>query len=89
MRSHAGAWEREKNYVTTYLGDVRQVKNITDLSLKTVSLDFFKGLRFWSGISGADPEKMYVVYAGAMDQKRGNGNLLSWKSFADTLPATS
>ena len=53
---------------------------------KTVSQDFFKGLRFWSRISGADSKQMYLVYAGLMDQTRKDGNVLSWKSFGDTLP---
>ncbi|MFO7599006.1 MAG: DUF4143 domain-containing protein [Candidatus Desulfacyla sp.] len=53
---------------------------------KTVSGDFFKGLRFWEKISGADPRRMHLVYAGLMDQTRRDGNVLSWKSFANTLP---
>jgi len=53
---------------------------------KTVSPDFFKGLRFWSKISKTDASKMYVVYAGSMDQIRNQGNVLSWRSFGNTIP---
>ena len=53
---------------------------------KTVSHDFFKGLRFWSKISGADAKQMVLVYAGSMDQTRKDGKVLSWKSFGITLP---
>ena len=53
---------------------------------KTVSGDFFKGLRFWTKLSGANPRQMHLVYAGFMDQSRRDGNVLSWKSFANTLP---
>jgi predicted AAA+ superfamily ATPase len=53
---------------------------------KTVSEDFFKGLRFWSRISGADAKQMHVVYAGLMDQTRKDGDVLSWRSFGNTLP---
>ena len=53
---------------------------------KTVSPDFFKGLRFWSKISKTDGSKMYVVYAGSMDQIRNQGNVLSWRSFGNTIP---
>jgi predicted AAA+ superfamily ATPase len=53
---------------------------------KTVSPDFFKGLRFWSKISKTDGSKMYVVYAGPMDQIRNQGNVLGWRSFGNTIP---
>jgi uncharacterized protein len=53
---------------------------------KTISEDFFKGLRFWSRISGADARKMVLVYAGLMDQKRKEGTVLSWRSFGKALP---
>jgi predicted AAA+ superfamily ATPase len=53
---------------------------------KTVSPDFFKGLRVWSKISKTDGSKMYVVYAGPMDQIRNQGNVLGWRSFGNTIP---
>jgi uncharacterized protein len=53
---------------------------------KTVSEDFFKGLRFWSRISGTEGKDMVLVYAGLMDQKRKEGNVLSWRSFGKALP---
>jgi len=53
---------------------------------KTVSEDFFKGLRFWRRISGTDARKMVLVYAGLMDQRRKEGTVLSWRSFGKALP---
>lgn len=53
---------------------------------KTVSPDLLKGLRFWSKISKTDGSKMYVVYAGPMDQIRNQGNVLGWRSFGNTIP---
>ena len=47
---------------------------------KTISPDFFKGLRFWSKISGAEGRHMVLVYAGEMEQNRKEGRVLSWKS---------
>ncbi|MCF8120389.1 MAG: AAA family ATPase, partial [Deltaproteobacteria bacterium] len=47
---------------------------------KTISPDFFKGLRFWSKISGAEGRHMVLVYAGEMEQNRTEGRVLSWKS---------
>jgi len=53
---------------------------------KTVSDDFFKGLRYWSRISGTDAKEMVLVYAGLMDQTRKDGKILSWRSFGKRLP---
>jgi len=53
---------------------------------KTVSDDFFKGLRYWSRISGTDAKHMVLVYAGLMDQTRKEGRILSWRSFGKRLP---
>ncbi|MBN1829582.1 MAG: DUF4143 domain-containing protein, partial [Deltaproteobacteria bacterium] len=53
---------------------------------KTVSDDFFKGLRFWSRISGTEAKDAILVYAGLMDQKRKDGQVLSWRSFGKAFP---
>ena len=53
---------------------------------KTVTRDFFKGLRYWTKIASGASDESYLVYAGPMDQKRKEANVLSWKSFARTLP---
>jgi hypothetical protein len=53
---------------------------------KTVSDDFFKGLRYWSRISGIDAKDMVLVYAGLMDQTRKDGRIISWRSFGKRLP---
>ncbi len=53
---------------------------------KTVSQDFFKGLRFWAKISGTVGSNMYVVYAGSIDQARKEGQVICWQSFGKTVP---
>ncbi len=53
---------------------------------KTVSQDFFKGLRFWAKISETIGSNMYVVYAGSIDQARKEGHVIGWKSFGNTVP---
>lgn len=55
---------------------------------KTVSSDFFKGLTYWSKISGKYTGHMYVVYAGPMDQPREKGQVLSWTTFGQIMPTT-
>ncbi len=52
---------------------------------KTVTEDFFKGLRFWSRISEMDGKEMFLVYAGLMDQQRQDGKVLSWKTFGNSI----
>lgn len=53
---------------------------------KTISADFFKGLKFYTALSQDTAVQPTVVYAGAMDQPRKDGNVLSWKSFGKSLP---
>ena len=53
---------------------------------KTINRDFFKGLKYWSKISKTEGEKAYLVYGGSMDQKRKDGHVLGWKSFAGKIP---
>lgn len=48
---------------------------------KTISPDFFKRLRFWSKISGAEGGHMVLVYAGDMAQTRKEGHVMGWKAF--------
>jgi len=53
---------------------------------KTVSSDFFKGLTFYIELSKDMAVQPTVVYAGATDQPRNNGNVLTWKSFGNSIP---
>jgi predicted AAA+ superfamily ATPase len=51
----------------------------------TISQDFFKGIKYWSKISGIADESKYVVYAGSMDQARKEAKVINWKSFGNTV----
>ena len=53
---------------------------------QTITRDYFKGLKYWSKISQTPGKEAYLVYGGSMDQKRGEGNVLGWRSFASQLP---
>jgi hypothetical protein len=53
---------------------------------KTVSSDFFKGLTFYLELSKDMAVQPTVVYAGATDQQRNNGNVLTWRSFGNSIP---
>jgi hypothetical protein len=53
---------------------------------KTVSTDFFKGLRFYTELSQDIAVQPTVVYAGSTDQPRKVANVLTWKSFGKSIP---
>lgn len=53
---------------------------------KTITRDFFKGLKYWAKISKTAGQDAYLVYGGSMDQKRMDGTVLDWKSFAGKIP---
>jgi hypothetical protein len=53
---------------------------------KTVSTDFFKGLKFYTELSQDIAVQPTVVYAGATDQPRKDATVLSWKSFGKSIP---
>lgn len=51
----------------------------------TPSLHYFDQLKKWNKISGTDPGKNLVVYAGETTYKFKEGTLLSWREFSDWL----
>ncbi len=64
--------------------------NVSALEIKsgrTITKDSFKGLRYWSKISKNDGESAYLVYGGESNQKRKEGHVLGWTSFAEKLPS--
>lgn len=46
---------------------------------KTITTDYFSGLKYWSSLAGSDPTDAYVVYAGLENQKHRQGQVTSWK----------
>ena len=53
----------------------------------TVTRDFFKGLSYWYKISGYPSREGYLIYGGDGDQKRKEGHVLGWRSFAEKIPS--
>lgn len=51
-----------------------EIKSATE-----VAGDFFKGLEYWNEISGNDPRKSYLIYAGQERQLRTKGNAVGWQ----------
>ena len=68
---------------------IEQGNNLLALEIKsgqTISKDFFKGLLYWSKISGIKTADTYLVYGGDQSQERKDGIVKGWNSFAETLP---
>ncbi len=70
---------------------IEQGNSLIPLEIKsgeTISKDFFKGLSYWSKISGASQSEAYLIYGGDLSQKRSDGVVEGWKSFAEKLSLT-
>ena len=52
---------------------------------KTVTDDFFAGLKHWRKITGGGTSRPLVVYGGEENQKRTAGNVISWKRLDSIL----
>jgi uncharacterized protein len=49
----------------------------------TVNENFFKGLKYWHTLTGDDPKKGYIIYAGDENQIRSYGNVVSWRDISN------
>jgi len=47
---------------------------------KTISEDFFTGIRYWDKLAGETGKNAFVVYGGDENQKRTSATILSWRS---------
>jgi len=52
---------------------------------KTLTKDQFKNLMYWNKLSKGSAKNSYIVYGGALAQKRSCGNLVSWKNINSFL----
>ncbi|HSV26259.1 MAG TPA: ATP-binding protein [Sedimentisphaerales bacterium] len=49
---------------------------------RTVTEDFFAGVRFWKSLTGPASDKAYVIYGGDEAQQRTAATVLSWKNMS-------
>lgn len=49
---------------------------------RTVTEDYFTGLKYWNKISGTKPDNNYIVYDGGDTQKRTLGTAINWHSLS-------
>lgn len=50
----------------------------------TFNSDYFKGLDYWAGLSGADSSHKAVIYGGSIGLNASNGRVIPWDSFGIT-----
>jgi uncharacterized protein len=51
----------------------------------TVARDFFKGLSYWTNLTGAEPSGSWLVTGGDADQRRSAGRVLGWRSVGELV----
>jgi len=47
---------------------------------KTISEDFFTGIRYWDKLAGETGKNAFVIYGGDENQKRTSATILSWRN---------
>ncbi|MFH0796294.1 MAG: ATP-binding protein [Candidatus Omnitrophota bacterium] len=53
---------------------------------KTITEDFFKGLKYWEILAGGESNGSFLIYNGDENQKRTLAQVLNWKSVAAIFP---
>ncbi len=51
----------------------------------TINSDFFKGLKFWQNLTGANSKQCFLIYGGNENQQRSLATVLGWKNSANLL----
>ena len=49
---------------------------------ETLNTDFFKGLKYFKGLSSVPDENLYLVYGGDRNLIRKHGQVVGWKSIS-------
>ena len=73
-------WRDNVGHEVDLLQSVAGVQRAFEIkSGATFSSDYFKGLDYWSALSGASSEQKSVIYGGDQTMQRLGGNVISWK----------
>ncbi|MFV0268403.1 MAG: ATP-binding protein [Draconibacterium sp.] len=66
---------------------VEEAGNVTAYEIKsamTMNDEHFSNLKYWQKLSGAEPEKLNVIFGGESNFKTSAGNYISWKNIGIT-----
>lgn len=72
--------DRTGNEIDCLIERAGKLTPIEIKSSKTISPDFFTGLKYFNDIANLDNNRSYLIYTGEENQKRTNGNVINWKS---------
>ena len=53
----------------------------------TVTRDFFKGLAYWSRLTGQPGDEGWIIYGGEAEQDRAEGRVVGWRALHRLLEA--
>ncbi|MFH1643709.1 MAG: ATP-binding protein [bacterium] len=62
---------------------IEQHNNLFPIEIKsgqTIASDYFSNIIQWNEISNTNSDNNFVIYGGELNQKRSNGNIISWKN---------
>jgi predicted AAA+ superfamily ATPase len=54
-------------------------------SSRVINPDFFKGLDYWSKLSLASPDDLFLIYGGKEDQTRSKGKVAGWQTATEAI----
>ena len=52
---------------------------------RTITVDYFKNIKYWCRLAGSDTKKSYIIYGGHENQKRLNGHVIGFKDCIDVI----
>lgn len=71
------------NEIDLLAEDGSRLKPVEIKAGKTINDDFFRGLNYYNRLSKGKPSHSYLLYGGDEDQKRKQGNVVSWKNVTE------
>lgn len=86
LEPHIYYWrEKHGNEVDCIIEKANRILSLEIKSGKTISNDFFKGLKYWQSLSGNKPDNSYLIYGGDQKQKRQHAQVLGWNQLSELL----
>lgn len=90
MRYHAGLipnaffWRDHTGHeVDLLLEEGENLKAIEIKSSETINSQFFKGLAYFSNLSGISEKDCFLIYGGLKNYQRAAGKVLSWRQYQE------
>ncbi len=72
--------DSQGNEIDLLIQEKGKIKAIEIKSSQTYHPDFFKGLNYYTALSGIKKSDCFLIYAGENEMKTSNGELMNWKN---------